>query len=334
MYYFAEPFCLFCLGNVGLKIKFNFGHLAILFLMRFCLESKSVDNETQVHKGLKKGLYLIPSAFTAANAAMGFLAVIYSLRGFQTIEANRVLAAEYFDYAAIAIGFAILFDILDGRVARMTKTTTEIGIQLDSLADVLTFGIAPVVLAYSWGIGVVFSEGSQLYNLSIFVLFMYLMCGTFRLARFNIQATRPRVLMEGAVKTDKKNFVGLPIPPSAGLLAAIVHYSPYPLNSYEPAQAKLYALLIVIMLAILGILMVSTLKYKSFKTVGTGRNSIYAILGIAAIGMLVWLYSRYALLILSAAYVSHGLVWYFLNLFTVKARAEETANQEEKVVAE
>ncbi|RMH33857.1 MAG: CDP-diacylglycerol--serine O-phosphatidyltransferase [Acidobacteria bacterium] len=287
-----------------------------------------MDGEEKVHKGLKKGLYLIPSTFTAANAAMGFISVIYSLRGFQLNETNRALAAEYFNYAAIAIGIAILFDILDGRVARITKTTTEIGVQLDSLADVLTFGIAPMVLAYSWGVGVVFPEGSQLYNLSLFVLFMYLMCGTFRLARFNIQATRPRVLMEGAVKTDKKNFVGLPIPPSAGLLAAIVHYSPYPLNSYEPAQARLYAILIMIMIAILGILMVSTLRYKSFKTVGTGRNSLYAILGIAAIGMLIWLYSRYALLTLSAAYVSHGVIWYLLSGITAKTEEKNVSSEE------
>jgi CDP-diacylglycerol---serine O-phosphatidyltransferase len=310
-----------------------FGDLTILFRLKLRVESESMDGEEKVHKGLKKGLYLIPSAFTAANAAMGFIAVIYSLRGFQINETNRALAADYFNYAAIAIGIAILFDILDGRVARITKTTTEIGVQLDSLADVLTFGIAPIVLAYSWGIGVVFSEGSQLYNLGLFVLFMYLMCGTFRLARFNIQATRPRVLMEGAVKTDKKNFVGLPIPPSAGLMAAIVHYSPYPLNSYEPAQAKLYAVLIMIMLAILGILMVSTLKYKSFKTVGTGRNSLYAILGIAAIGMLIWLYSRYALLVLSVAYVSHGVIWYLLSALTMKTRVEK-APAEEKLTTE
>jgi len=304
-----------------------------LFQLKLGVELESMDGEEKVHKGLKKGLYLIPSAFTAANAAMGFIAVIYSLRGFQINETNRELAANYFNYAAIAIGIAILFDILDGRVARITKTTTEIGVQLDSLADVLTFGIAPIVLVYSWGIGVVFSEGSQLYNLGLFVLFMYLMCGTFRLARFNIQATRPRVLIEGAVKTDKKNFVGLPIPPSAGLTAAIVHYSPYPLNSYEPAQAKLYAILIMIMLAILGILMVSTLKYKSFKTVGTGKNSLYAILGIAAVGMLVWLYSRYALLALSVAYVSHGVIWYLLTALTTKTRIEK-APAREKLVTE
>ncbi|MCS6873818.1 MAG: phosphatidylcholine/phosphatidylserine synthase [Pyrinomonadaceae bacterium] len=273
-------------------------------------------------KGLRKGLYLIPSAFTAANAALGFLSVIYSLRGFQANFVDSGLAAVYFDYAAKAIGLAILCDILDGRVARMTKTTTEIGVQLDSLADVLTFGIAPTILLYSWAIGVSFSEGSQFYNLGLFVLFMYLICGTFRLARFNIQATRPRVLMEGAVKTDKKNFVGLPIPPAAGLIAAIVHYSPLPLSSYP--QAHTYSLLIMILVAILGILMVSTLRYSSLKTVGTGKNSLYLILVVAGIGMLIWLYSRYVLLGLSVIYVSHGLIWYLGNVLFSR-RANESA---------
>src|SRR5262245_18203967 len=103
------------------------------------------------HKGLKKGLYLFPTAFTAANILMGFLAVLYSIRGYQFVYTNPETAASFFDYAGIFIGFAILFDTLDGRVARMTRTATEIGVQLDSLADVLTFGIAPVALVYAWG---------------------------------------------------------------------------------------------------------------------------------------------------------------------------------------
>jgi CDP-diacylglycerol---serine O-phosphatidyltransferase len=99
----------------------------------------------------------------------------------------------------------------------MTRTATEIGVQFDSLADVLTFGIAPIALIYSWGIASAFNERSSEHGLGIFLLFMYLMCGAFRLARFNLQATRPRVLVEGTPKLDKKNFVGLPIPPAAGL---------------------------------------------------------------------------------------------------------------------
>ena len=281
-----------------------------------------------VHRGIKKGLYVIPTAFTAANVAMGFLAVLYSIRGFQQVNINPELASGYFDYAAIAIGLAILFDTLDGRVARMTKTATEIGVQFDSLADVLTFGIAPIALIYSWAIGASFHEGSSEHGLGVFLLFMYLMCGAFRLARFNLQATRPRVLQEGTPKVDKKNFVGLPIPPAAGLLASLVHYSPIPLSAHGEGFARFYTYLIMLLIAVLGVLMVSTLRYSSMKTVGTGRRNLYLVLVVAAIGMLMWLYSQYVLLILSVAYVSHGILWYLLSMLrprTVRDTEERPA---------
>jgi CDP-diacylglycerol--serine O-phosphatidyltransferase len=276
-----------------------------------------------VHRGIKKGLYVIPTAFTAANVAMGFIAVLYSIRGFQVVATRPEVAASYFDYAAIAIGLAILFDTLDGRVARMTKTATEIGVQFDSLADVLTFGIAPIALIYSWAIGASFGENSSAHALGVFLLFMYLMCGAFRLARFNLQATRPRVLQEGTPKTDKKNFVGLPIPPAAGLLASFVHFSPMPLSSHGEGFARFYAYLVMILLAMLGILMVSTLRYSSMKTVGTGRRNLYLVLVIAAIGMLMWLYSQYVLLILSVTYVSHGIIWYIVSMLRPRRIADE-----------
>jgi len=279
--------------------------------------------QTQLeHKGIKKGLYLIPTAFTAANIAMGFFAVLYSIRGFRATIENPELASGYFNYAAVAIGFAILFDTLDGRIARLTRTATEIGVQFDSLADVLTFGIAPIALMYSWGIASVFPEGSKELGFGVFLLFMYLMCGAFRLARFNIQATRPRVLLEGTPKVDKKNFVGLPIPPAAGLLAAIVHYANPPLISYGETGHYL-AILLMVLIALLGVLMVSTVRYSSMKSVGSGRKNLYLVLVVAAVGMLMWLYSEYVLLILALAYVSHGIIWYFFTLLTRKRNVPE-----------
>ncbi len=292
-------------------------------------ESMTEQTEQKIeHKGFKKGLYLLPSSFTAANIAMGFLAVIWSLRGFQIVVQDPEKASVYFNYAAVAIGLAILFDTLDGRVARMTKTTTEIGVQLDSFADVLTFGVAPIVLGYSWAVGAVFNEQSQIHGLGVFVLFMYVMCGAFRLARFNLQALRPRVLKEGSAHLDKKNFVGLPIPPAAGLLASIIHFTPMPLNTYGEVSGGFYAVLIMILMAILGFLMVSTLRYSSFKSAGTGRSSIYLIIGLAAFGMSVWLYSRYVLLILSLIYVTHGIIWYLFSLLRPAKPIENTQPQE------
>ena len=272
------------------------------------------------HRGLKKGLYLIPTAFTAANIAMGFLTVLSSVRAFQLVATNPEQAAVYFKYAALGIALAILFDTLDGRVARMTRTATEIGVQLDSLADVLTFGIAPTVLIYSWAVGATLDEPNSLHAFGVFVLFMYLMCGTFRLARFNLQATRPRVLSEGAPKVDKKNFVGLPIPPAAGLLASIVYLHPFPLSYYEPNLSRVYTTLMIILMVVLALLMVSTIRYSSFKTAGAGRQSIYLILVIAALGMLTYLYSQYMLFGIALAYVSHGIIWYIVSLFGSKRR--------------
>src|ERR671932_635177 len=134
--------------------------------------------EVRERRGIRKGLYLLPSAFTAANVGMGYFAVMAALRGFQMLDgvtlgapldgltAQKVAAATmHFDNASRAIGWAILFDTLDGRIARLTKTTTEIGIQLDSIADVLTFGIAPAALVYAWGYGSAFGEVSGLHRL-------------------------------------------------------------------------------------------------------------------------------------------------------------------------
>lgn len=287
------------------------------------------ENTKPPHKGLKKGLYVIPTAFTAANIAMGFLAVLSSVRGFQVINSNAELAAENFRFAAIAIVFAMIFDTLDGRVARMTRTSTEIGVQLDSLADVLTFGIAPIVMIYGWAIGATYDESQSFHGVGVFVLFMYLMCGTFRLARFNLQATRPRVLMEGAPKTDKKNFVGLPIPPAAGLLASIVFLHPLPLNAvagnfsnflFDGKMSEVYAIMTMVLLAILGLLMVSTVRYTSFKTAGTRKGSVYLILIVAALGMLVWLFPKYMLFAVAVSYVAHGVVWYLLGFLRPRKR--------------
>ena len=272
------------------------------------------------HKGIKKGLYVIPTLFTAANVGMGFLAVLWSVRGFHAAVTDPTTASVYFDHSAIAIGLAILFDTLDGRVARATRTATEIGVQFDSLADVLTFGIAPTALVFAWAVAPTFHEGSPAYNTGVLLLFMYLMCGAFRLARFNLQATRPRVLAEGTPKVDKKNFVGLPIPPAGGLLAAIVHFSPEPLNFYGPETSRYYTILIYCLVAVLSILMVSKIRYSSMKTLGSRRTNFMMLLVLVAMGMAVWLYSGYALLAISVVYVGHGLVWWLARaLFTKRS---------------
>ncbi len=278
-----------------------------------------METENPERRGLRKGVYLIPSVFTAANIGMGFYAVMAAARGFQLIgsgtQADLLQAADYLDNAAKAIGWALLFDMLDGRIARMTKTTTEIGVQLDSMADIVTFGLAPAVLAYVWGYGATLQEGSSLHTLAWFLSFMYLMCGGFRLARFNVQASRPRILAAGLVKTDKKNFVGLPIPVAGGLIAAIIHFAPAPLVHYGPERAQIYTLLLMALVGVLGVLMVSTLRFSSFKTVGTRSRSMRTIILAVAVGMLIFLYSRYVLLAIVIGYILNGLLARVLAIF-------------------
>lgn len=269
-------------------------------------------------RGVKKGLYLIPSAFTAANIGMGFFSVMASLRGFQLLGSatpDFVAATAHFDSAAIAIGWALLFDMLDGRIARLTKTTTEIGIQLDSIADVVTFGLAPAVLAYVWGYGANLTEGSELHRLAWFLSFMYLICGSFRLARFNVQASRPRILAEGTPKVDKKNYVGLPIPVAGGLIAALVHFAPSPILSYGPDRARLYSGLLMTLVGFLSVLMVSTWRFSSFKTVGTRVRSMRVAILALSVGMLIFLYSQYVLLAIVVSYILHGLLTRVVSVF-------------------
>ena len=276
-------------------------------------------------RGVKKGVYLIPSLFTAANIGMGFYAIMAALRGFQLLgEPNPDVAwaGAHFDNAAKAIGWAVLFDMLDGRIARLTKTTTEIGVQLDSIADVVTFGIAPAVLAYVWGYGASLPEGTPSHTFGWFISFMFLMCGAFRLARFNVQSSRPRILAEGTIKVDKKSFVGLPIPVAGGLIAAIVHFSPVPLINFGPERARVYSVLLITLMGTLSVMMVSTLRFSSFKTVGTKVRSMRIVILSLAVAMLIFLYSQYVLLGIVVAYILHGLLARVIGVFW--RRSDET----------
>src|ERR1044072_8944595 len=283
-------------------------------------------------RGLRKGLYLIPSFFTAANIGMGFYSVMASLRGFQLLGSatpDLAGAAAQFDSAAIAIGWACVFDMLDGRIARMTKTTTEIGIQLDWIADVVTFGLAPAVLAYVWGYGASLTEGSDLHRLAWFLSFMYLICGAFRLARFNVQASRPRILAEGTPKVDKKCFVGLPIPVAGGLIAALVHFAPSPLVYYGPEKAQLYSGLLMTLVGFLSVMMVSTWRFSSFKTVGMRVRSMRVIILVLSVGMLIFLLSQYVLFAIVIGYILHGLL---SRIFWRRGEAKAEAKLEVKPV--
>jgi CDP-diacylglycerol--serine O-phosphatidyltransferase len=280
-------------------------------------------------RGIRKGIYLIPSAFTIGNILCGFYAVISAVKGYQAIsDPNQAEhAAHFFNNAARAIGLAFLLDGLDGRIARMTKATSEFGVELDSIADVLTFGIAPAVVAYTWGYG----QTPGFERLAFGVSFFFLICGALRLARFNVMARAPRFTVSGNTpKLDKRFFVGLPIPAAASLLAAIIHFTPQPLPLYPAERTQLYSWGLLVIMGTLAVLMVSTFRYTSFKNLGPKSNK--PLLTLPLLSLLIagiWFYSQPVLLALALTYVSHGPL---LKLWSLVRRIKRPITTEEAQV--
>lgn len=228
----------------------------------------------------RRGMFLLPSLFTVGNIAAGYFAIT------QTIAAigSNGDARRHLDWAAIAILFAIPFDALDGRIARMTNTTSDFGKELDSLADVITFGVAPSLLAYIWGFrflpdSVNFQLRQDLLHAGAFICFLYLIGGASRLARFNISHdAQPR----NPGRPGRKYFVGMPIPAAAGLLAATVHF----FGAY-PNQAWWIAIIWLVIVGMCGFLMVSTWRFWSGKEINFSRSHPFQILLLLAIMLFV-----------------------------------------------
>jgi CDP-diacylglycerol--serine O-phosphatidyltransferase len=286
------------------------------------------------HK-LRKAVYLVPSLLTTGNIFCGFYSVTESLAGAQSLSLHDLAnATSHFDRAAINIGFAYLFDGLDGRIARMTNATSEFGVELDSIADVLSFGIGPAVLAFTWGYGMM----PQLHKVAWAVSFLFLICGALRLARFNVQARQPHPRMPSKnPKIEKKAFVGMPIPAGAVLIAAIVHFTPEPLSSRTdlsfflgPQQINLdssfFGGALIVLVAALACMMVSTIRYSSFKGVGARRyHPRVLFLALTVLVLAIWFYSRWTLLLLAVTYASHGPISKLWSL--VKPRKRGIADQ-------
>lgn len=229
----------------------------------------------------RRGAAILPSLFTTGNLFLGFWAVILSFHG-------------NYEKAAPLIFGAIVLDLLDGRIARLTNTTSEFGGELDSLADVISFGVAPAVLAYAWGF-------STLPRVGWLVAFLFVMCGTLRLARFNVQKH----------VVDGRYFVGLPIPAAAAMVASLVNFAPARLAE-KPAATAVAALLIV-----LAFLMVSTFRYLSFKKVDLRRRRSYvSILGIAVFIALVAMHTEWVLLGMATLFWLSGPAVHLWSLVT------------------
>ena len=269
----------------------------------------------------RRAAYALPTLFTSGNVFLGFVAIMQCLEGVRSGDAS------HYATAARALGFAVFFDGLDGLVARMTHTTSDFGRELDSLADVITFGIAPAVLAYVWGVLSVRVDDPQVYShltrAGYLVAFFYLLCGTVRLARFNVQ-TNPMPKNPG--RPGQKYFVGMPIPAGAGLIAAIVYMDATPRISLAASAIWLMTV------GIAGLLMVSTWRYPSFKQLNLSKpRSPLLVLLVGAVA-LIWYWSQPVLLIMAIAYVSSGVLTRLGGLIRRRRRSTPPAQLPEHQV--
>ncbi len=248
-----------------------------------------------------RGMYVVPSVFTSANIAAGFYAITECVRGAASGDRNG------FDHAAMAIGFAVVFDGLDGRIARMTRTTSDFGKELDSLADIVTFGVAPALLAYVWGFRMLPASTTwpnlraQLLPIGVVVCFLFLICGACRLARFNI-SVNPQPHNPG--RPGRKYFVGMPIPAGAGVIASVVHrYDGSPID--DPRWAVVWTLLLIGT----GFLMVSNWRFWSGKEIdGSGRQPFQMFVLPALVIALIWVNSEITLIVIAMSYLVSGVV--------------------------
>jgi CDP-diacylglycerol--serine O-phosphatidyltransferase len=249
---------------------------------------------------LRRGMFLLPSLFTCGNIAAGFFSIT------ETIRSISGDTHTHLDWAAIAILFAIPFDTLDGRIARMTNTTSEFGKELDSLADAITFGMAPALLALIWGFHFLPDSISpqlleHLRQAGAFICFLFLIGGVSRLARFNIshdaQPTNPG-------RPGRKYFVGMPIPAAAGFLASTVHLCyGYPVLSWWIALPWL------VLVGLSGFLMVSTWRFWSGKEINFSRSHPFQLLFLLAIVFYVMI--RYS----NVVFFGIGLTYMFSGIF-------------------
>jgi len=235
---------------------------------------KPLRRRTDVEgRRFRRGVYLLPSLFTMANMFCGYACVVYAMRG-------------EFATAAPFIGFAIVLDMLDGRIARMTGSTSEFGIEFDSLADVISFGLAPAILSFAWGL-------HPLGRLGWAAGFVFVAAAAVRLARFNIQHS----------VQDKRYFAGMPSPAAAAVPASTVYAYPEGFQTYSEA------LPVLAMVIVPALLMVSTIRFRSFKTFDLQTRRSYPVLVLVAVGLALLVAHPQVVLVAAAyAYLASGLV--------------------------
>jgi CDP-diacylglycerol---serine O-phosphatidyltransferase len=221
----------------------------------------------------RRGVYLLPSLFTMGNMFCGYACIVFSMRG-------------EFATAAPFIGFAIVLDMLDGRIARLTGATSEFGIEFDSLADITSFGIAPAILAFAWGL-------HPLGRLGWAASFIFAAAAAVRLARFNIQHS----------VQDKRYFAGMPSPAAAAIPASTVFAYPAGFQTYAEA------LPVLAMVIVPALLMVSTIRFRSFKTFDWQARRSYAVLLLLAVAFaLLAAHPEILLVVIAYAYLLGALI--------------------------
>jgi CDP-diacylglycerol--serine O-phosphatidyltransferase len=262
-----------------------------------------------VHINLRKSLFILPNLFTLSSIFCGFYAIVLC---------RNLPTQEDLYRASLLIIFAMFFDMIDGRVARMTRTQSAFGIQIDSLADVVSFGVAPALLVYAWSL-------SALGTLGIVASFAYLACGAIRLARFNVLATDT----SGRPKKPSKYILGLPIPGAAGVLVSLVAAN----HAMNGQLALLHVPVLVAVLA-LSFFMVSTIKFRSFKDLRlTWRTVLLVSLAIGSgVLLAVKVHITVALGWMLASYVTIGLVESTLSLLR-RLRRQPQAEEEDPAQA-
>jgi CDP-diacylglycerol---serine O-phosphatidyltransferase len=280
-----------------------------------------------LEKRPRRAAYVVPTLFTSANMLLGFVAILQAFQGGFEAEGGDFSVNPHFTIAAKALGIAVFFDGVDGWVARMTHTTSDFGRELDSLADVITFGIAPAVLAFVWGVLFVISPiqgfGSHVMRIGYVATFFYVLCGAVRLARFNVQ-TNPTPKNPG--RPDRKYFVGMPIPAGAAFIAASVYMDASPVRSLG------FSLVWLITVCLVALLMVSRWRYPSFKQIVSSKPRsplIVLVLGAVAI---IWAWSQPVLLILAITYVLSGIALRIGGLLRRHRRSRPRAPVQERQV--
>ena len=252
---------------------------------------------------MKRGAYALPSLFTAGTIFCGYYSIMRTLQAIGIPADKFAEVAGHFDAAALAIGIAIFTDGMDGRVARLTNAVSDFGRELDSLADVVTFGVAPALLAFAWGTRTLEAVPGHDYLMRVAYLmaFLFLVCSAARLARFNVQHNP---IPKNPGRAGKRYFVGLATPAAAGLVAAVVHAAEgYSIRSWWP-----WGVLWLALLGLVSFLMVCTWRYFNFKEINLAQQRSWVmVVVIAGMIYLIGNFSQPVLLAMAVTYTGSGI---------------------------